>query len=161
MTGPRGKLTKNFNHLNITLALLNKGRTVRAEVWFAAKTVKACCRTVTSHIKNMMIGVTRGFLYKMKLVYNHFPITVVSEKNTIEIKNFLGEKFDRVITLPEGVTMERSKDVKDELQFSGNDIDAVSQICADIHTCTLVRDKDIRKFLDGIYVCYRGNVIDE
>jgi large subunit ribosomal protein L9e len=159
VTGPRGTLTKSFNHLNIDIKVV--GKTVRAEIWFGTKALKACCRTVISHIKNMMTGVTKGFLYKMKLVYNHFPITVVHEKNTIEIKNFLGEKKDRVITLPKGVSMDRPKDVKDELVFTGNDIDAVSQICADIHTATLVRDKDIRKFLDGIYVSYRGNVIDE
>jgi ribosomal protein L6P/L9E len=39
----------------------------------------------------MMIGVTRGFLYKMKLVFNHFPISVTQEDQILEVRNFLGE----------------------------------------------------------------------
>jgi large subunit ribosomal protein L9e len=56
-------------------------------------------RTITSHITNMMIGVTKGFEYKMKLVYAHFPINVDCQKtegskikNRIEIRNYLGQK---------------------------------------------------------------------
>jgi ribosomal protein L6P/L9E len=34
---------------------------------------------VTSGIKNMMVGVTKGFEYKMRMVYSHFPINVSIE----------------------------------------------------------------------------------
>lgn len=50
----------------------------------------------------------------------------------------------------EGVTIEESKAQKDEIIISGNDVDMVSQSAADIHGQTLVRNKDIRKFLDGV-----------
>lgn len=114
-----------------------------------------------THIRNMMIGVTRGFLYKLKLVANHFPMSVTTENNCLEIRNFLGEKRVRVLPLPEGVSFDRAKDLRDEIHIHGNDVDVVSQFCADIHTSTLVKNKDIRKFLDGIYVSYRGNVVEE
>lgn len=42
----------------------------------------ACLRTVRSIINNMIIGVTRGFKYKMRYVYAHFPINVNLEKNS-------------------------------------------------------------------------------
>jgi len=41
----------------------------------------ACLRTVRSLINNMIIGVTKGFKYKMRYVYAHFPINVNLEKN--------------------------------------------------------------------------------
>jgi large subunit ribosomal protein L9e len=109
----------------------------------------------------MMIGVTRGFLYKMKLVANHFPISVSAEDGKLEIRNFLGEKRVRNVPIPNGVSFEKAKDSKDEIHFSGNDVDAVAQTCANVHQSTLVRQKDIRKFLDGIYVSARGNITED
>merc|ERR1711939_1078473 len=42
-----------------------------------------------------------------------------------------------------------------------NDVDMVSQSAASIHGQTLVRNKDIRKFLDGIYVSEKGTVLQK
>ena len=36
--------------------------------------------------------------------------------------------------------------------LTGNDVELVSRSCALIHQSCLVKNKDIRKFLDGIYV---------
>lgn len=40
----------------------------------------------------------------------------------------------------------------------GNNIEAVSRTCALIHQSCLVKNKDIRKFLDGIYVESKGEI---
>ena len=40
----------------------------------------------------MFTGVTKGYLYKMRFCYAHFPINVTTSGRTIEIRNFLGEK---------------------------------------------------------------------
>ena len=157
--GTRGKLVKDFSHLKIDLKLVNKGKTVRAEQWFGNRAAMSSIRTVITHIKNMFKGVQKGFLYRMKIVYSHFPISVAVENGNIEIRNFLGEKYTRSVKLPGTVIMERPKDAKDEITFSGNDIDEVSKVCADIHGVTRVTDKDIRKFLDGIYVSQKTTVV--
>lgn len=44
-----------------------------------------------------------------------------------------------------GVDVEASKNVKDELQLTGNDLENVSQSAADIQQVCRVRNKDIRK----------------
>jgi large subunit ribosomal protein L9e len=44
-----------------------------------------------------------------------------------------------------GVDVEASKNVKDELQLLGNDLEGVSQSAADIQQICRVRNKDIRK----------------
>lgn len=58
--------------------------------------------------------------------------------------------------MPEGVTIARSESVKDQLELQGNDLELVGQTCASIHQSCTVKDKDIRKFLDGIYVSQKG-----
>lgn len=57
--------------------------------------------------------------------------------------------------------MEISSTQKDELIVSGNSLEAVSQNAADIQQICRVRNKDIRKFLDGIYVSERGTIVEE
>lgn len=98
----------------------------------------------------------------MRLVYAHFPInTAVVDKNTtLEIRNFLGQKRTRVVKMAPGVTITRSEQVKDQLELVGNDLEAVAQSAANIHINTKVRRKDIRKFLDGIYVSEKGVIGD-
>ena len=52
----------------------------------------------------------------MKTVYAHFPINTViaANKKSIDIRNFLGEKVVRSVSMLDGVTVEASTN-KDEL----------------------------------------------
>lgn len=99
----------------------------------------------------------------MRAVYAHFPINcVTSENNTvIEIRNFLGEKYIRKVHMAPGVTVVNSTKQKDELILEGNDLEAVSQSAAHIQHSTTVKNKDIRKFLDGLYVSEKLNVVQD
>lgn len=61
-------------------------------------------------LQNLITGVTKGFEYKMRLVYAHFPININIEDGgkIIEIRNFLGEKRVRVVKmLPGGARRSR------------------------------------------------------
>ena len=44
---------------------------------------------------------------------------------------------------------------------SGNSIDAVSQSAALIQQSTTVKNKDIRKFLDGLYVSEKTTIVKD
>jgi len=161
--GPRGTLTRSFKHLNLDMQLEGKkNKRLVVSVFFANRKQIACIRTVISHIENMITGVTKGFEYKMRLVYAHFPInvTTTNEGKEVEIRNFLVEKIIRRVKMLDGVKIERSEKVKDELVLTGNNLELVSQSAAQIHQSTTVPEKDIRKFLDGIYVSER-HVIGE
>merc|ERR1712021_214464 len=57
------------------------------------------------------------------------------------------------------VTVEISKAQKDELYVNGNDIEAVSKSAARIQQSTTVKNKDIRKFLDGLYVSEKTTIV--
>jgi large subunit ribosomal protein L9e len=41
----------------------------------------ATLRTVRTLINNMIVGVTKGYKYKMRYVYAHFPINVNIDQN--------------------------------------------------------------------------------
>jgi len=153
-------LTKEFKHLNVDIKVIGKNKHVVVEEWFGTRVAIACISTCVSHIKNMMTGVTKGFLFKMRMVYAHFPISVTIENNgkQVDVRNFLGEKVVRTVHMLEGVDVKRGTEEKDQIVLAGNSLEAVSQSAANIHNCALVRHKDIRKFLDGIYVSSRGHI---
>ena len=154
VTGPRGVLTRDFKHVNFDMLLV--GDKIRVDLWFGNRKQLACLRTICSHIENMITGVTRGYVYKMRFVYAHFPINVTVQNAVVEIRNFLGQKRVFRVPVPAGVTAVRSTSVKDELVLTGNDIAIVSNVASNIYSATRVKNKDIRKFLDGIYVSESG-----
>lgn len=136
---------------------------LKVEMAFGKRKQLAAIRTATSHVANLIKGVTKGFEYKMRLVYAHFPININIEGDgkTIEIRNFLGEKRVRIVKMLPGVKVERSAAVKDELTISGSDIELVSRSAALINMICHVRKKDIRKFLDGVYMSERGTIVKD
>ncbi|KIW67475.1 hypothetical protein PV04_06722 [Phialophora macrospora] len=167
--GPRGKLTKDLSHIAVTFTI-GKDKAgkqlVQIEIHHGSRKNVATLRTVKSLIQNLVIGVTKGYKYKMRYVYAHFPINVNIEKNPdglyqLEVRNFLGEKIVRNVTMHEGVTVEASKGVKDQIEITGNSLENVSQSAADLQQICRVRNKDIRKFLDGLYVSERGNIVED
>uniref|UniRef100_A0A7S3L0N5 Large ribosomal subunit protein uL6 alpha-beta domain-containing protein n=1 Tax=Amphora coffeiformis TaxID=265554 RepID=A0A7S3L0N5_9STRA len=168
--GPLGTLERNFKHVAMNLSIVDAAsldfteedgdkfdcKYIKVDMWFASKKQLACCRTIVSHIDNLFVGVTRGFTYKMRFVYSHFPINVALTGNVVEIRNFLGEKRVRKVEMLPGVSYVRSNTVKDEIHFTGIDIAAVSLTAAKVQQITNIRKKDLRKFLDGIYVSEKG-----
>merc|ERR1719352_1387639 len=155
VTGPRGTLTRDFKHINMDMKKASL-RYIRVNLWFATRKQLACVRTVCSHIDNMLVGVTKGFLYKMRFVYSHFPINVTLSGRTVEIRNFLGDKKVRRIPLLDGVEYTRTADVKDQIELTGNDVGAVSLTASQIRQSCNITKKDLRKFLDGIFVSWKG-----
>ncbi|KAI6697694.1 hypothetical protein NL676_017813 [Syzygium grande] len=94
--GPRGKLTRNFKHLNLDFQLIRDEATgkrkLKIEAWFGTRKTSAAIRTALSYVENLITGVTKGYRYKMRFVYAHFPInaSITNSSKSIEICNFLG-----------------------------------------------------------------------
>uniref|UniRef100_A0A7N9ARK8 Large ribosomal subunit protein uL6 n=1 Tax=Mastacembelus armatus TaxID=205130 RepID=A0A7N9ARK8_9TELE len=150
--GPRGQLHRDFNHINLELSLLGKKqKKLRVEKWWGNRKELATVRTICSHVQNMIKGVTLGFRYKMRSVYAHFPINVVIQETgtLVEIRNFLGEKYIRRVRMRPG----ECGDYDHLLPFCSAESALIQQ-------ATTVKNKDIRKFLDGIYVSEKGTVVE-
>nr|XP_045042076.1 60S ribosomal protein L9-like [Desmodus rotundus] len=158
---PRGTLRRDFNHISVELSLLGKKKKrLWVDKWWGNRKKLATVHTICSHVQNMIKGVILGFRYKMKSVYAHFPINIVIQENgsLVEIRNFLGEKYICRVWMRSGIACSVTQAQKDELILEGNDIELVSNSAALIQQATTVKNKDIRKFLDGIYVSGRGTV---
>lgn len=76
-----------------------------------------------------------------------FPINVNLEKNSesgcweVEIRNFIGEKLVRRVILRPGVEVEASKNVKDQLELSGNVRTCYSIFKSNMLTRTVTRGR--------------------
>ena len=145
--GPLGELKKDLSHAGVKVEV-SKGE---ARVWaeWAGRREKSMVGTIASHIKNMIIGVTEGFTYKLKIVSSHFPITVKVSDGKVYIENFIGERKPRVAKIIGDVKVRVEGE---DVIVQGLNLEDVSQTAANIQQATKIKDKDPRVFLDGIYV---------
>ncbi len=154
--GPKGKVEKDFSHAR-DVVIRKEDNKIIVETFFANRRKKALVPAIASHINNMIIGVTKGFRYKLKIVYSHFPISVKVQGDKVLIENFLGERAPRVAKIYGNVKVS----VKgDDVIVEGIDIEEVGQTAANIEHATKIQDFDRRVFMDGIYIYERG-VIEE
>ena len=149
--GPKGKLSRTLHHPKIEIK--NEENKIIVKTEFARRKEKALVGTFAGHIENMIEGVTKGFVYKMKIVYSHFPIKASVKGNEFIIENFLGEKAPRKAKLFGNVKVTvKGSDVIIE----GINREEVGQTAANIERATRVKDKDVRVFQDGIYIVSKG-----
>jgi large subunit ribosomal protein L6 len=149
--GAKGSLMRDFTFAPITIE--GEGKNIRIWAKWPRKKEAALVGTITSHIQNMITGVTKGYQYKLKIVFSHFPISVKLQGRTLVIENFTGERRGRSIELIGDVKV---KIEPDDIIVEGINLEHVSQTSANIEQATRVRNKDPRVFLDGIYVYERN-----
>jgi large subunit ribosomal protein L6 len=145
--GSRGTLTRDFSVAPI--AIKHQGNEVLVEATWARKKEAAVVGTIASHIQNMITGVTKGFTYKMKIVFAHFPISVKVKGDAVLIENFTGERSSRVAKIV-GDTKITVKG--EDVIVQGINLEHVSQTAANMERATKVRLKDPRVFLDGLFI---------
>lgn len=146
VSGPLGQIERKLRYPGIELKTTDSGIVV--ETIALKRELLAMVGTYASHIQNMVTGVTKGFEYKMKMVYAHFPIQLKTEGNKVIIGNFLGEKKPRKANIL-GNTKVTIKG--DEVIVNGIDKEEVGQTAANIQQATKIRGYDPRVFQDGIY----------
>ena len=145
--GQKGTLTRDFSHEPVSLEL--DGKTVRVWASWPRKKESALVGTIRSHIQNMITGVTKGFTYKLKIVFSHFPISTKVKEKSFLIENFTGERSPRKARIIGNVQV---KIQGDDIIVQGINLEEVSQTAANIEQSTKVKRKDPRIFLDGLYV---------
>jgi large subunit ribosomal protein L6 len=145
--GPQGEISRRLSDPRIRIA--KKGKDILVSSQTMRLKEKALVGTFAAHIKNMTVGVTTGFEYKMKVVYAHFPIKASVKGNTFVIENFLGEKSPRKAKIL-GTTKVTVKG--DQIALNGPDVELVGQTAANIERATKIKGFDPRIFQDGIYI---------
>ncbi len=149
--GPRGVVERDFSFARGVNIRVEEGNVI-VEAYFPKSRELALVGSIASHVENMIVGVTRGFRYKLKVIYVHYPINVKLDKGRLAITNFLGEKSVRYVEIPPGVKVTVSGQ---DIIVEGSDIELVGQTAADIETATRVKGRDRRKYMDGIYIYSR------
>jgi large subunit ribosomal protein L6 len=150
--GAKGKLTRDFSDFNIELKKTKTKLNVKA--YFINKKKKAKALAVVGYIQNMIKGVTEGYVYKSKIIFSHFPITVEpdNKNKTITIKNLYGGRKQINVPIVGDETTVRID--KDDVIIEGIDKQAVGQTTANMQeACRLrgKRRKDPETFLDGVW----------
>jgi len=145
--GPLGKLIRNFSNNPVSIEV--SGDEVIVYALWPKRREKSHVGTVAAHIRNMIKGVEKGFTYKLKIVYAHFPISVKVEKDKVLIENFMGERAPRTAKIVGDVKVNVKED---DIIVQGINLEEVSQTAANIEQATVVKERDPRRFLDGIYV---------
>ena len=158
--GPRGVLVRDFKHASVEMSVAHNGRKLFVGTWEARRKQSSCVQSIIAHVQNMITGVTKGYQFKMRLVHSHFPMTVdiPDTKDSISVCLFIGKKHRHTINMYPGVSIEMNPELPTELIIRGNDLEKVSTNCAQIHQSLKCHDKDLRKFLDGIFVSEKGTI---
>ncbi len=151
MKGKLGEAKKHFDKVNVNLA--SDGNKLRISPFSKKKKDNVIVNTVMSLINNMMTGVTKGYTYKLKVVYAHFPISVKTKGNEIHVENFVGERSPRVAKIVGQckVTIDG-----DDIVVKGVSVEDVGQTAANVELATKIKRKDSRIFLDGVYIYEKG-----
>lgn len=163
--GPLGFIERDFSHAKDVLLHLDEGKFV-VEAFNADKRAHSVVNTIASKVRQMMTDVLRGYRYRMRVVYAHFPMSVkVNEKEqVVVIENFMGGRGRIYARILPGVKV---KVEKDDVTVEGVDKEAVAQTAANIRGATRLRGK--RRMcphgreggpgiLDGIYVYAREHI---
>jgi large subunit ribosomal protein L6 len=146
--GKLGTLQKDLTRLPISVDLKDKKLVIKPPG--TRKRDLAITNTAKSIIQSMIKGVEKGFTYKLKIVYAHFPISVKAKGKEIYVENYFGERAPRVSHVVGDTT--KVNIVGEDVLVQGPSLEDVSQTAANIEFSTKVKGKDQRVFLDGVYI---------
>jgi len=154
--GSLGTVSRDFGH---TAVSIRKGDgEISIAIEGTGRKSESILGTISKHVENMMLGATKGFQCKMKVVYSHFPVTLKVDGEKILIRNFIGERAPREAKV-------EGKDTKvtidgENVSLKGVDVEKVMQTAANLENATRIIAKDQRVFLDGVYVVEKGFQLD-
>jgi large subunit ribosomal protein L6 len=147
MKGPNGGATKVFQRIPVDIGV--SGNQVVITPFTGKKKDVISANTVSSIVRGMVHGVTKGYEYKMKVVFAHFPVTVKVKDDTVVVENFMGERSPRLAKILEGCKVSTEGD---DILIKGTSLEHIGQTAANIEQATRIKRKDQRIFLDGVYV---------
>ncbi len=151
VTGPKGTVQKEIKSKVILVRL--ESDNIILETKNDRKQTLAIINTTKSIIENMISGVKNKYVYTLRGVYSHFPITLALKGNKFIITNYLGEKNPRSVTVPDNVEVViKGK----EVIVSSVDKEFAGLVAGMIEARAKVLNRDRRVFQDGVYIISKG-----
>jgi len=146
--GKLGTVTKDLTKMTAMVDLEDNKIVIKP--YGKRKKDLAINNTIKSIIESMIAGVDKGFTYKLKIVYAHFPISVKTKGKDVYVENYFGERSARMSRIIGDDT--RVNIDGEDVIVQGPNLEHVSQTAANIERSTKLKSKDQRVFLDGVYV---------
>jgi large subunit ribosomal protein L6 len=146
--GPLGTVKKDFTKLPATVTV--QGNMITIKPYGTRKRDLAITNTARSIIGGMIKGVEKGYTYKLKIIFAHFPISVKVKGKEVHVENFFGERSARISRIIGEST--KVSIAGEDVVIQGPSLEDVSQTAANIELSTRTKGKDQRVFLDGLYI---------
>jgi large subunit ribosomal protein L6 len=146
--GKFGTVKKDFTKLPAAVTV--QGNKITIKPYGMRKRDLAVTNTARSLIASMIKGVEKGYTYKLKIIFAHFPISVKSKGKEVHVENFFGERSPRISQIIGNTT--KVSVIGEDVIVQGPSLEDVSQTAANIELSTKTKGKDQRVFLDGLYV---------
>ena len=145
------KAGKELSRKYVGFEIKKEGKFVVLHCARATKREKKEMKTLKSHLKNGVDGLTERFEYRLQVCAVHFPMSVALDKakNELIVKNFLGGVKPRAAKIVPGVEVKVEKDIITVLSEAK---EKAGQTAANIEKATRVRNRDRRVFQDGIFI---------
>jgi large subunit ribosomal protein L6 len=151
--GPAGTITRTLLQPNITIKVTDKKVVINSNP--ATKREKMHMGSIEAHIKNMIAGSQKPYVYKLKVCASHFPMNVAVSGSELVIKNFLGEKVPRSIKFDAGVKVKVAGDI---VEIESPDLELAGRTASKFEGLTFVSKRDRRIFQDGLYIIHKAGV---
>ena len=151
--GPKGELKRKLPTTFVSVEVSHDIISLQAS---NQKKYKRMLHTTTAHLRNMIRGVSEGYTYKLKICSGHFPMNVTKDGSKIVIKNFFGERIPRVSKILDGVQVDIKQNI---IEVFGASKDFVGQTAANLEQATRVKNRDRRRFQDGIFSPSKGDAL--
>lgn len=145
--GKNGEVKREFRQRNISLKA--SSQKIILESKSGTKKDKKITGSLAAHIKNMIKGSLQGHIYTLKACSGHFPMNISVSGSKLIVKNFLGEKVPRVLTLKENAEVKIEGDL---IYVTSPSKETAGQVSADIEQLTRRPGYDTRVFQDGLYL---------
>tara|TARA_Y100000310_G_C20680337_1_gene815551 strand:- start:174 stop:722 length:549 start_codon:yes stop_codon:yes gene_type:complete len=143
----KGELKRKL--LNKKTEFTVENNTIKLTANKPSKREKKIIGTFKVHLKNMIHGLTEGYVYKLKICSSHFPMNVSINNNELIIKNFFGETFPRKLKIIEGVEAKVEGEI---ITVNSINKEHAAQTAASIEQLTRRVCFDRRVYMDGIYI---------
>jgi len=145
--GKMGEVSRRIDHPSLRVAV--KDGEIQVSVNKRRKNPMKLAYTYRAHIRNIVRGVNEGHEYLLKICASHFPMNVSIQKSQFIVKNFLGEKYPRTLTIKEGVEVKIEGDI---IRVNSVDLEKAGMTASAIEELMKRPDFDPRIFQDGIYI---------
>jgi large subunit ribosomal protein L6 len=150
----KNEVARKFNGISAR----KEGNNIIISAESATKKEKKLINTISAHVRNMINGLEKNYIYKLQICSVHFPmnVSVDKAKNELIIKNYLGEKHPRKAKILDNVSAKVDKDI---IILESFDKEAAGQTAGNIERATHLNMRDRRRFQDGIWITEKAEVM--